>query len=184
MAAQGVVSGELTLGDLVLINTMMLQLFLPLNFLGIIYRSLKYALADMDMVIKLLKHPVEITDRPRCQIHFKFEQAERRVSPCWIPLQSRIDAFSKMSVLNSKDGQKARDCWTIRGGKVDYRAVVVSFLRYQPGADYDQRPGYLPGSPSRVCGKPSASCRRIPYYLMIRFYTTSSYARPQDAFGR
>ena len=63
LAAQGVVDGELTLGDLVLINAMMLQLFLPLNFLGIIYRSLKYALADMDMVLKLLKRPVEITDR-------------------------------------------------------------------------------------------------------------------------
>ncbi len=63
MAARGVVSGELTLGDLVLINTMMLQLFLPLNFLGIIYRSLKYALADMDMVVKLLQRPLEITDR-------------------------------------------------------------------------------------------------------------------------
>ncbi len=63
LAAQGVINDELTLGDLVLINTMMLQLFLPLNFLGIIYRSLKYALADMDMVIKLLQRPVEITDR-------------------------------------------------------------------------------------------------------------------------
>jgi len=63
LAADGVVEGQLTLGDLVLINTMMLQLFLPLNFLGIIYRSLKYALADMDMVIKLLQRPVEIVDR-------------------------------------------------------------------------------------------------------------------------
>ena len=62
LAAQGVVDDELTLGDLVLINTMMLQLFLPLNFLGVIYRSLKYALADMDMVIKLLRRPVEIVD--------------------------------------------------------------------------------------------------------------------------
>ena len=62
LAAQGVVDNELTLGDLVLINTMMLQLFLPLNFLGVIYRSLKYALADMDMVIKLLRRPVEIID--------------------------------------------------------------------------------------------------------------------------
>ena len=62
LAAQGVVDGELTIGDLVLINTMMLQLFLPLNFLGIIYRSLKYALADMDMVIKLLQRPIEIVD--------------------------------------------------------------------------------------------------------------------------
>jgi len=62
LAAQGVIDQELTLGDLVLINTMMLQLFLPLNFLGIIYRSLKYALADMDMVIKLLRRPLEIVD--------------------------------------------------------------------------------------------------------------------------
>jgi ATP-binding cassette, subfamily B, heavy metal transporter len=61
-AANGVVEGHLSLGDLVLINAMMLQLFLPLNFLGIIYRSLKYALADMDMVLKLLKKPLEITD--------------------------------------------------------------------------------------------------------------------------
>ena len=61
-AANGVVDKQLSLGDLVLINTMMLQLFLPLNFLGIIYRSLKYALADMDMVLKLLKKPLEITD--------------------------------------------------------------------------------------------------------------------------
>ncbi len=63
LAAEGVIDGKLTLGDLVMINTMMLQLFLPLSFLGIIYRSLKYALADMDMVIKLLHQPQEITDR-------------------------------------------------------------------------------------------------------------------------
>jgi ATP-binding cassette subfamily B protein len=63
LAAQGVIDGELSLGDLVLINTMMLQLFLPLNMLGIIYRSLKYALADMDMVIRLLQRPVEIEDQ-------------------------------------------------------------------------------------------------------------------------
>ena len=62
LAALGVSKGELSLGDLVLINTMMLQLFLPLNFLGIIYRALKYSLADMDMVIKLLQKPIEIND--------------------------------------------------------------------------------------------------------------------------
>jgi len=64
LAAEGVADHTLTLGDLVLINTMMLQLFLPLNFLGIIYRALKYALADMDMVIKLLRRPIEIKDSP------------------------------------------------------------------------------------------------------------------------
>ncbi len=61
-AAQGVVDGVMTLGDLVLVNAMMLQLFIPLNFLGIIYRALKYSLADMDMMLKLLDTKVEVKD--------------------------------------------------------------------------------------------------------------------------
>ena len=61
-AAKGVVSGELTLGDLVLVNTMMLQLFLPLGFLGVIYRALRYALVDMDQVFHLLEKKTEIKD--------------------------------------------------------------------------------------------------------------------------
>ncbi|MGB5277090.1 MAG: ABC transporter ATP-binding protein/permease [Gammaproteobacteria bacterium] len=63
-AAQGVVSGSMSLGDLVLVNTMMLQLFLPLNFLGVIYRALKYSLADMDMMMRLLDTGQEIMDKP------------------------------------------------------------------------------------------------------------------------
>lgn len=63
-AAKGVVDGQLSLGDLVLVNTMMLQLFLPLGFLGVIYRALRYSLADMDMVFKLLDLKPEIEDRP------------------------------------------------------------------------------------------------------------------------
>ncbi|RUM93626.1 MAG: metal ABC transporter permease [Thiothrix sp.] len=66
-AARGVAQGELTLGDLVLINTMMLQLFLPLGFLGIIYRALRYSLADMDRVFKLLEKPAEIQNKPGAQ---------------------------------------------------------------------------------------------------------------------
>lgn len=61
-AAQGVVDGVMTLGDLVLVNTMMLQLFIPLGFLGIIYRALKYSLADMDMMLKLLDTKQEVKD--------------------------------------------------------------------------------------------------------------------------
>lgn len=61
-AAQGVVDGTMTLGDLVLVNTMMLQLFMPLGFLGIIYRALKYSLADMDLLVKLLDQKPEIVD--------------------------------------------------------------------------------------------------------------------------
>ncbi len=63
LSTQGVINGELSLGDLVLINTMMLQLFMPLGFLGVVYRALKYAMADMDLVFKLLDHDVEIKDK-------------------------------------------------------------------------------------------------------------------------
>ena len=62
LAAQGVVDGTMSLGDLVLVNTMMLQLFIPLGFLGIIYRSMKHALADMDLLFKLLDNSPQIKD--------------------------------------------------------------------------------------------------------------------------
>lgn len=61
-AAQGVVEGKLTLGDLVLVNALMLQLFIPLGFLGIVYRQLKYSLADMDLMFKLLNKKSDVVD--------------------------------------------------------------------------------------------------------------------------
>ncbi len=63
-AARGVVAGTMTLGDLVLVNAFLLQLFIPLNFLGIVYRQIKYALADMDLLVRLLNREPEIRDRP------------------------------------------------------------------------------------------------------------------------
>jgi ATP-binding cassette subfamily B protein len=63
-AANGVVEGEMSIGDLVLVNAFLLQLFIPLNFLGIVYRQIKYSLADMDLIFKLLERQPEITDAP------------------------------------------------------------------------------------------------------------------------
>jgi len=63
LAARDVAAGTITLGDIVLINALMLQLFVPLNFLGVVYRGLQYALADMDLVLKLLERAPEIADR-------------------------------------------------------------------------------------------------------------------------
>ncbi len=76
-AGMGVVEEKMTLGDLVLINTMMLQLFMPLSFLGIIYRMLKHTLADMDMVFKLLDEDLEIKDNKNAQV-LKHEKGEIR----------------------------------------------------------------------------------------------------------
>ncbi|PLY16112.1 MAG: metal ABC transporter permease [Sedimenticola sp.] len=62
-AANGVVKGSMTIGDLVLVNAFLLQLFIPLNFLGIVYRQIKYSLADMDLIFKLLEQKPEIRDK-------------------------------------------------------------------------------------------------------------------------
>ena len=64
MAAQGVVDGSMTLGDLVLVNAFLLQLFIPLNFLGIVYSQLKHALTDMHLMFDVLNREPEIVDRP------------------------------------------------------------------------------------------------------------------------
>ena len=66
-ASSGVVDGSLTLGDLVLVNALMLQLFVPLNTLGIVYRQITYALADMNMLLKLLDEKIEIIDNENAQ---------------------------------------------------------------------------------------------------------------------
>ncbi|MFS2105935.1 ABCB family ABC transporter ATP-binding protein/permease [Ralstonia sp. Ralssp135] len=63
-ATQGVAAGHMTLGDLVLVNTLMLQIYIPLNFLGVIYRELKQAVTDMDRMFHLLQTNREVADKP------------------------------------------------------------------------------------------------------------------------
>ena len=61
-AATGVADGSMTLGDLVLVNTLMLQLYIPLNFLGMVYREFKQSTADIDRMFGLLNENEEIAD--------------------------------------------------------------------------------------------------------------------------
>jgi ABC-type transport system involved in Fe-S cluster assembly fused permease/ATPase subunit len=63
-AAQGVAAQELTIGDLVLINGLLIQLYIPLNFLGMVYREIKQALIDVDRMFSLLDQNREIQDAP------------------------------------------------------------------------------------------------------------------------
>ncbi|OSZ73165.1 ABC transporter ATP-binding protein/permease [Hydrogenophaga sp. IBVHS1] len=88
-ATQGVVSGELTLGDLVMVNAFMIQLYIPLGFLGVLYREIKQSLTDLDKMFVLLEKEREVADEPGAQalalagppavrfenVHFSYEPA-------------------------------------------------------------------------------------------------------------
>jgi ATP-binding cassette subfamily B protein len=63
-ATQGVVEGRMTLGDLVMINAFMIQLYIPLNFLGVLYREIKQSLTDLDKMFVLMDREREVADVP------------------------------------------------------------------------------------------------------------------------
>jgi ATP-binding cassette subfamily B protein len=63
-ATQGVVAGRMTVGDLVMVNAFMIQLYIPLNFLGVIYREIKQAITDLDKMFTLMRREREVADAP------------------------------------------------------------------------------------------------------------------------
>jgi len=87
-ATQGVVDGRMTLGDLVMVNAFMIQLYIPLGFLGVIYREIKQSLTDLDKMFTLMEKDREIADEPGAQpIHIdaspavKFEHVNFAYDP-------------------------------------------------------------------------------------------------------
>jgi ABC-type transport system involved in Fe-S cluster assembly fused permease/ATPase subunit len=66
-ATQGVVDGRMTLGDLVMVNAFMIQLYIPLNFLGVLYREIKQSLTDLDKMFVLMEKEREVADKPGAQ---------------------------------------------------------------------------------------------------------------------
>jgi ATP-binding cassette subfamily B protein len=64
MAGRGVIAGTMTIGDFVLVNAYLIQLYLPLNFLGFVYRQIRQSLVDMDAMFGLFRVEEEVADRP------------------------------------------------------------------------------------------------------------------------
>ncbi len=63
-ATEGVAAGRMTLGDLVMVNAFMIQIYIPLNFLGVVYREIKQNLTDLDKMFTLMDRQQEVADAP------------------------------------------------------------------------------------------------------------------------
>jgi len=116
-ATQGVVEGRMTLGDLVMVNAFMIQLYIPLNFLGVIYREIKQSLTDLDRIFRLLEKEREVDDQAGApdlslagsptvrfeNVHFAYE-ADR---PILQGLSFEIPAGKTVAVVGSSGAGKS-----------------------------------------------------------------------------
>jgi ABC-type transport system involved in Fe-S cluster assembly fused permease/ATPase subunit len=151
-ATSGVVAGQLSLGDLVMVNALLLQLFIPMNFLGVLYREIKQSLADLDKMFTLLAKEREVADAPDAQplrldgatvrfenVRFAYDPSR----PILHELSFEIPAGQTVAVVGASGAGKSTlarllyrfyDVDTQGGGRItvdgqDIRAVTQDSLR-------------------------------------------------------
>ena len=172
LAADGVVKGTMTIGDLVLVNVYMLQLYMPLHFLGFVYREIKNALADMEKMFRLLDENREVQDVHRCaaaqvdgaQCGHDTVRRSRRVRewPHRTPSRKRLtpsvtcrgcaSTGSVFPMTGTRDIARCQFRYSSRAygsggggqrrGQIHPVAPAVPFLRCEGGAHLDRRAGY------------------------------------------
>ena len=148
-ATLGVVEHTMTIGDLVLVNAFMIQLYIPLNFLGVIYREMKQALADMERMFHLIEENAEVKDAPGAPaLHVaggevRFEQVDFSYEPnrqILFGVSFRIPAGRNIAVVGPSGSGKSTLArllyrfYDVTGGRVtvdgqDLRAVRQASLR-------------------------------------------------------
>ena len=149
-AARGVILAELSVGDFVLINTMMLQLFLPLSTLGIIYRALRYALVDMQSIMQLLASRQRIVDCPKASA-LVVHAGELRFDRVCFSYQSGTPILHDIS-FNLPAGKT----WAIVGPSGAGKSTIVRLLfRF-----YDIDSGCISIDGQNICRHTQASVRR------------------------
>ncbi len=154
-AADGVADGRMTLGDLVMVNAFMIQLYIPLNFLGVIYREIKQSLTDLDKMFTLMDRPQEVQDAPQAPplrlhgapevrfeaVHFAYEPAR----PILHGVDFTIPAGRTVAVVGPSGSGKSTLArlmfrfYDVQQGRItvdgqDIRAVAQESLRRSVGA--------------------------------------------------
>ncbi|HTR56598.1 MAG TPA: ABC transporter ATP-binding protein/permease [Casimicrobiaceae bacterium] len=148
-ATLGVVEHTMTIGDLVLVNAFMIQLYAPLNFLGVIYREIKQALADMERMFGLIEEHAEVKDAPGAALlrvttgEVRFEQVDFAYEPNRQILHGvsfRIPAGRTVAVVGPSGSGKSTLArllyrfYDVTGGRItidgqDLRAVQQASVR-------------------------------------------------------
>ena len=148
-ATQGVVDGSMTLGDLVMVNAFMIQLYIPLNFLGVLYREIKQNLTDLDKMFALLARHREVDDAPGAAAlrvsgaTVRFENVSFAYEPARTILHSvdfEIPAGKTVAVVGASGAGKSTLArllyrfYDVSGGRItidgqDIRDVTQSSLR-------------------------------------------------------
>ena len=150
MATQGVVDGRLTLGDLVMVNAFMFQLYIPLNFLGVIYREIKQNLTDLDKMFTLMDREREVADAPGAEalrtngpVDVRFEHVDFAYEPARAILHDvsfEIPAGKSVAVVGPSGSGKSTLArllyrfYDVQAGKIliagqDIRTVTQSSVR-------------------------------------------------------
>ncbi|HNU12377.1 MAG TPA: ABC transporter ATP-binding protein/permease [Rubrivivax sp.] len=120
LATRGVVQGTMTLGDLVMVNAFMIQLYVPLNFLGVIYREIKQGLTDLDRMFTLLEREREVADAPGARplevregvvrferVSFSYERGAKARRPVLHELSFEIPAGRTVAVVGPSGAGKS-----------------------------------------------------------------------------
>lgn len=131
LAGQGVVEGELTIGDLVLINAYLLQLYLPLGFLGFVYREIRHSLADMERMFSLLEQQQETADTSTAS-HLNVSQGKIRFEQVDFYYESQRPILHQINFV-IESGQKLALVGASGSGKSTVVRLLYRFYDPQQG---------------------------------------------------